>query len=38
VPNLGGRWLHRADGAFELGDREVLVDPEDDALTVPREE
>ena len=39
VPNLGGRWLHReaggADGTILLGDREVLVDPDAVALTVP---
>ena len=39
VPNLGGRWLHREAGRTEatilLGDREVLVDPDVVALTVP---
>lgn len=39
VPNLGGRWLHvearGADGTILLGDREVLVDPDAVALTVP---
>jgi len=38
VPNLAGRWLHRHDGEFALGDREVLVDPDDATLTVPNEE
>jgi len=39
VPNLGGRWLHvestRPDATMLLGDREVLVDPDAVALTVP---
>ncbi len=43
VPNLGGRWLHverprEGDGSGAevlLGDREVLVDPDAIALTVP---
>jgi probable phosphoglycerate mutase len=39
VPNLGGRWLHvearGADATILLGDREVLVDPDAVALTVP---
>jgi probable phosphoglycerate mutase len=39
VPNLGGRWLHveagRVDATILLGDREVLVDPDAVALTVP---
>ena len=38
VPNLAGRWLHATEGALELGDREVLVDPDDATLTVPKEE
>jgi len=38
VPNLAGRWLHGSDGRLALGDREVLVDPNDAALTVPEEE
>jgi probable phosphoglycerate mutase len=38
VPNLAGRWFV-ADGAeLALGDREVLIDPDDATLTVPREE
>lgn len=39
VPNLGGRWLHLdADAAVTLGDRDVLIDPDDDvALTVPHQ-
>ncbi len=39
VPNLGGRWVHvEATGPEQpllLGDREVLVDPNAVALTVP---
>jgi len=39
VPNLGGRWLHvessGGDATILLGDREVLVDPDAVALTVP---
>jgi glucosyl-3-phosphoglycerate phosphatase len=38
VPNLGGRWVHYADGALSLGDREVLIDPEDEPLTIPTEQ
>jgi probable phosphoglycerate mutase len=38
VPNLAGRWFV-ADGAeLALGDREVLIDPDDATLTVPKEE
>jgi broad specificity phosphatase PhoE len=39
VPNLGGRWLHLdADAVVTLGDRDVLIDPDDDvALTVPHQ-
>jgi probable phosphoglycerate mutase len=38
VPNLAGRWFV-ADGAeLLLGDREVLIDPDDATLTVPKEE
>ena len=40
VPNLGGRWLHvDGDAAMALGDRDVLIDPDDDevALTVPEQ-
>lgn len=38
VPNLGGRWLIAVSNTLELGDREVLVDPEDAALTMPEAE
>lgn len=40
VPNLGGRWLHVDGGAaVTLGDRDVLIDPDDDeiALTIPEQ-
>lgn len=37
VPNLGGRWLdHNADGLV-LGERELLIDPHDVQVTVPRQ-
>jgi len=36
VPNLGGRWLRRtANAPLVLGEREVLIDPDVVALTVP---
>ena len=37
VPNLGGRWIH-ADGAgtLTLGERRLLIDPDEVAVTVPR--
>lgn len=39
VPNLGGRWLHADRSGSELvivlGDREILIDPDAVALTVP---
>lgn len=36
VPNLGGRWLVTADtGHFVLGDRHLLIDPDDIEVTVP---
>lgn len=38
LPNLGGRWFAFRDGALELGDPEILVDPHDVALTAPKEE
>jgi len=38
VPNLSGRWLVVSGDALELGDREVLIDPDDATLTVPTEE
>jgi broad specificity phosphatase PhoE len=36
VPNLGGRWLDVDAGGLTLGDRELLIDPDDVAVTVPR--
>ena len=38
VPNLGGRWVIAEHTTLELGDREVLIDPEDAALTMPEAE
>jgi broad specificity phosphatase PhoE len=38
IPNLAGRWVHASDGEFALGDREVLIDPDDATLTIPQEE
>jgi len=37
VPNLAGRWVHLADTelGLGLGDRLVLIDPDDVELTVP---
>ena len=36
VPNLAGRWLVAADaGRFVLGDRQLLIDPDDIEVTVP---
>jgi len=35
VPNLGGRWLTAAGDGFTLGDRELLIDPDDIEVTVP---
>ena len=36
VPNLAGRWLDIVAGAIRLGDRQLLIDPDDVAVTVPR--
>ncbi len=36
VPNLGGRWLEVSAGGMTLGDRELLIDPDEVAVTVPR--
>jgi broad specificity phosphatase PhoE len=36
VPNLGGRWLELEGGELRLGDRQLLIDPDDVAITVPR--
>jgi broad specificity phosphatase PhoE len=36
LPNLGGRWFTtRGDGAFTLGERCLLIDPDDIEVTVP---
>ncbi|MGH8984507.1 MAG: histidine phosphatase family protein [Acidimicrobiia bacterium] len=36
VPNLGGRWLVTAEtDGFALGDRQLLIDPDDIEVTVP---
>ena len=37
VPNLGGRVLEARDGTFVLGERRLLIDPDDVAVTVPRQ-
>jgi broad specificity phosphatase PhoE len=36
VPNLAGRWVELEDGGLRLGDRQLLIDPDDVAVTVPR--
>jgi probable phosphoglycerate mutase len=37
VPNLGGRWVHaEGGGSLALGERELLIDPDEVAVTVPR--
>jgi broad specificity phosphatase PhoE len=38
VPNLAGRWLHATPEEIVLGDREVLIDPDDEPLTIPEEQ
>jgi probable phosphoglycerate mutase len=35
VPNLGGRWVVAAGSTLELGDRRLLIDPDDIEVTVP---
>ena len=37
VPNLGGRWVHVDGVGFRLGDRELLIDPDDGNLTIPHQ-
>lgn len=37
VPNLGGRWLVAGDDGLALGDRELLIDPHDTAITIGEE-
>jgi broad specificity phosphatase PhoE len=34
-PNLGGLWLQLTARGFELGDRDLLLDPDDASLTIP---
>jgi probable phosphoglycerate mutase len=38
MPNLGGRWVFAERNTLELGDRVVLADPDDVALTTPEAE
>ena len=38
VPNLGGRWFDVAAAVLTIGDREVLVDPDDATLTAAEEQ
>jgi probable phosphoglycerate mutase len=38
VPNLAGRWFVAHGAELVLGDREVLIDPDDATLTVPKAE
>ena len=35
LPNLGGRWVEVTDGGLALGERVILVDPHDVAVTTP---
>ena len=35
IPNLGGRWLEAVGGRLTFGERVVLVDPHDVAVTTP---
>jgi broad specificity phosphatase PhoE len=35
VPNLGGRWIVAVGTALELGERRLLIDPDDIEVTVP---
>ncbi len=37
TPNLGGRIVHDRDGRLELGERILLVDPEDVEVTTPHQ-
>jgi probable phosphoglycerate mutase len=37
VPNLGGRVVEAVDGGLVLGERRLLIDPDDVAVTVPRQ-
>jgi len=38
VPNLAGRWIDAAGNTLVVGDREVLIDPDDATLTIPLEQ
>jgi broad specificity phosphatase PhoE len=35
IPNLGGRWIRAGAQSLELGDRQLLIDPDDIEVTVP---
>jgi probable phosphoglycerate mutase len=35
IPNLGGRWLAARDDNLVVGERHLLIDPDDVAVTVP---
>lgn len=35
VPNLGGRWMVVGEGELILGERQLLIDPDDIEVTVP---
>ena len=37
IPNLGGRELLHRDGALELGDPLMLLDPDEVEVTTPRQ-
>jgi broad specificity phosphatase PhoE len=37
LPNLGGAWLDVEPGRWEVGARVLLVDPDDVAVTIPRQ-
>ena len=37
LPNLGGVWLELGAGGLEAGSRLLLIDPDDVAVTVPRQ-
>jgi len=38
VPNLGGRWVHSdGEGGLALGERDLLIDPDEVPLTIPEQ-
>ncbi len=37
LPNMGGRWIHVDGGELRAGERVVLIDADDERLTVPLE-